>query len=73
MPDFIVRLENGLNLVLEIKGQESPMDKAKRESLEVWVKAMNSEGLFGRWACDVAFHPSEVQDIITKFSPPLGQ
>jgi type III restriction enzyme len=30
------------------------------------VKAINAAGGFGRWAWDVAFKPSEVQDIIIK-------
>ncbi len=66
VPDFIIRLANGLNLVLEIKGQESDHDRAKRAAMLEWVKAVNGAGGFGRWACDVAFKPAEVDDIVTR-------
>jgi type III restriction enzyme len=41
-------------------------NKAKRDALNEWVKAINAAGGFGRWTWDVAFKPGEVQDIITK-------
>jgi type III restriction enzyme len=56
----------GTTLALEIKGTDSPQNKAKRDALNEWVKAINAAGGFGRWTWDVAFKPSEVQDIITK-------
>jgi type III restriction enzyme len=34
--------------------------------LSEWVKAINGTGGFGQWAWDVAFKPSDVQDIVTK-------
>lgn len=68
VPDFLVRLSNGVLLALEIKGADSPQNRAKRDALAEWVRAINSAGGFGNWACDVAFAPSEVQDIITKHS-----
>jgi type III restriction enzyme len=36
--------------------------------LNEWVKAINAAGGFGHWAWDVAFKPSEIQDIVTKHS-----
>lgn len=66
IPDFIVRLANGHNLVLEIKGEDSPMNSAKREALALWVKAVNAKGGFGRWCSDVAFKPAELQDILSR-------
>lgn len=66
VPDFLVRLSGGKMLALEIKGTDSPQNKAKRDSLNEWVKAINSTGGFGQWAWDVAFKPSDVQDTITK-------
>jgi type III restriction enzyme len=53
-------------LALEIKGTDSPQNKAKRDALGEWVKAINGTGGFGRWAWDVAFKPSEMQDILTR-------
>ena len=66
VPDFIVRLSNGILLVLEIKGIDSPQNKAKRDALNEWVRAVNEDGGFGNWAWDVALNPSDVHDIITK-------
>jgi type III restriction enzyme len=76
--DFLVRLSSGKMLALEIKGTDSPQDKAKREALSEWVTAINGTGGFGQWAWDVAFKPSDVQDIVTKHAKaavpePVGQ
>jgi hypothetical protein len=59
-------LANGRNLVLEIKGEDSPMNRAKRDALALWVKAVNAKGGFGRWCSDVAFKPAELQDILSR-------
>ena len=63
-----MRLVGGTILALEIKGADSPQNKAKRDALNEWVKAINVAGGFGRWTWDVAFKPGEVQDIIAKHS-----
>lgn len=47
VPDFLVRYESGKTLVLEIKGEDSAQDQAKRDALAEWVKAMNAHGGFG--------------------------
>jgi type III restriction enzyme len=64
VPDFIIRLLNGKTLVLEIKGEDSDQNKAKRAALDVWVKGVNAKGGFGVWCWDVAFEPAKVHDII---------
>lgn len=66
VPDFLIKLSEGKILVLEIKGQDSPQNKAKREALDEWVRAVSSYGGFGEWVWDVAFKPSDVHDIITR-------
>ena len=66
LPDFIVRLANGKNLVLEIKGEDSPMNVAKRDALALWIKAVNAKGGFGAWCMDVAFQPAEIHDVIRR-------
>ena len=71
-PDFLVRLADDTVLALEIKGTDSHQNRAKRDALDEWVKAINATGGFGKWAWDVAFEPSEVQDIITKHSSALA-
>lgn len=64
VPDFLIRLSNGRTLVLEIKGEDSPQNRAKRSALDAWVKGVNAKGGFGTWCCDVAFEPAQMQDII---------
>jgi type III restriction enzyme len=63
-PDFLIRLANGRTLVLEIKGRDSPQDKAKREALAEWIAAINSDKGFGEWSHAVAFSPNEIDDIV---------
>ena len=64
VPDFLVRLHNGKTLVLEIKGEDSDQNMAKRAALDAWVKAVNERGGFGAWCWDVAFEPARIQDIV---------
>ncbi|MBP8787530.1 MAG: hypothetical protein WAS49_05790 [Candidatus Dechloromonas phosphoritropha] len=66
VPDFLIRLSNGKTLVLEIKGEDSDQNKAKRAALEAWVKAINARSGFGVWRWDVALEPAEIQDIVIK-------
>jgi len=66
VPDFLVRLRNGKTFVLEIKGEDSPQNKAKRSALDAWVQGVNQKGGFGKWCWDVAFEPTQVQDIIVR-------
>lgn len=67
-PDFLVKLSNGKMLVLEVKGKDDQQNKVKREYLNEWVQAVNSDGRFNRWCWDVSFGPSDIQDIIEKHS-----
>lgn len=72
IPDFIVRLANGKTLVLEIKGEDSPQNTAKRDALRQWVVAVNAKGGFGSWCWDVAFQPAQVHDIVQRHSKELS-
>lgn len=66
VPDFLIRFTNGKTLVLEIKGEDSPQNQAKRDALDLWVQGVNEKGGFGQWSWDVAFHPAQIQDIVLK-------
>jgi type III restriction enzyme len=48
-PDYLVRLSNGVTLVLEIKGLEDAQDQAKHEAARRWVTAVNNWGRLGKW------------------------
>lgn len=68
VPDFLIRLRNGKTLILEIKGQDSPRNKQKRQALDAWVEAVNQKGGFGVWCWDVAFKMSRIQDLLQRHS-----
>jgi len=69
VPDYLLRLNNGKTLVLEVKGQDSDQNKAKRHAAGEWVTAVNQHGGFGSWAFDVAFDTAKVRDIIQSHCP----
>lgn len=70
IPDFIVRMRSGLNLILETKGFDE-LEAVKRAAADRWVDAVNQDGTFGRWAYRVAKHPGEVPDLLA--SVPFGE
>ena len=56
-PDFLVRLNNGVTVVLEIKGFEDDQTKAKHTAANRWVEAVNNWGQLRRWAFHVCRNP----------------
>ncbi|MER3486399.1 MAG: type III restriction endonuclease subunit R, partial [Chloroflexota bacterium] len=67
-PDYLVRLVNGLTLIVETKGQETDQDQAKRDYLSEWVKAVNADGRFGRWGWAVTHRPGELHDVLVTWA-----
>lgn len=65
-PDFLIRLKNGVTVVLEVKGQDSQENRTKRQFLGDWINAVNEHGGFGVWTSDVVFQPKEVLGILRK-------
>ncbi len=68
IPDFLIRLANGKTLILEIKGEDSDQDRAKRSALGAWVEGVNAKGGFGVWCWDVVFEPAQVNDVLQRHS-----
>ena len=66
LPDFLIRLKNNITLVLEIKGVDDDQNRKKRDYLKRWVDAVNNDGSYGTWVCDVAFNPDKVKGIISE-------
>jgi type III restriction enzyme len=66
VPDYLIRLNNGKTLVLEVKGVDSEQNRAKRAAMETWVKAVNEQGGFGHWCFDVVFEPARARDVLLK-------
>jgi type III restriction enzyme len=56
IPDFLVRFKSGKTLVLEIKGEDSPQDQAKRRAMDQWVQAVNAQGGLGIGGCGGGQH-----------------
>jgi type III restriction enzyme len=56
-PDFLVKLSNGLTLVVEIKGREHEADDAKHQAAKRWVSAVNNWGKLGRWEILICREP----------------
>jgi type III restriction enzyme len=67
-PDFIVKLSNGVQLILETKGKDDDQNKVKRYFLDDWVRALNMHGGFGKWAWAVSRHPSDLEGILAKIN-----
>jgi len=67
LPDYIVALENGDFLILEVKGQNTDEVRAKFEFLELWVKGVNDMGGFGKWHWAPVFNSSEIYDVLNKY------
>ncbi len=59
-PDFIVRLRNGVNVVLEIKGKPYEDTDAKHQAARRWVSAVNHWGRLGEWDFLVCRNPQSL-------------
>lgn len=56
-PDFIVRLTNGVNVILEVKGFEDAQTTAKHHAARRWVAAVNNAREHGEWSFHVCRDP----------------
>ena len=62
--DYIIRLNSGVYLVLEVKGKDAQVDKTKRRFLDEWIRAVNAHGCFGTWTWAVSRDTADVSGII---------
>ncbi len=60
IPDFLIRLNSGRTLVLEVKGAPTERDDSKWAYLDHWVEAVNTHGGFGSWSRDVLLPDSDL-------------
>lgn len=68
IPDYLIRLNSGQTLVLEVKGQDSDQNRAKRAAMQTWIQAVNEQGSFGQWCFEVVFDPAGIRDAIRHHS-----
>ena len=64
-PDFIVRLKNDINLILEIKGFQPDQELAKKAGAKRWVSAVNNWGQLGEWKFHVCKDPQRLRHELT--------
>jgi hypothetical protein len=60
MPDFLLRLKDGVTVILEVKGYMRPEDAAKVQAAQRWVDAVNNCGRMGRWSFLVCRDPNRL-------------
>jgi type III restriction enzyme len=61
LPDFVVRLKNGVCVLLEVKGLHGEKEEAKFQAAKRWVSAVNNWGRMGRWAFHVCKSPDSLK------------
>jgi type III restriction enzyme len=60
-PDFIVRLRDGRQVLLEVKGQTMAETEAKHQAAKRWVSAVNHWAQLGRWDFVVCWDPQKLR------------
>ena len=66
IPDFLIRLAGGIQLILETKGYDERAE-VKEAAAQRWVDAVNAEGSFGTWGFAMTRNPNEIPSIIDRF------
>jgi type III restriction enzyme len=61
VPDYLVRLTNGMTLLVEIKGLEDNQDKAKHDAARRWISAVNNWAQLGIWDLHVCRSPQMLE------------
>ncbi|MEW6427845.1 MAG: BPTD_3080 family restriction endonuclease [Thermodesulfobacteriota bacterium] len=64
IPDYLIRFADGKTLILEVKGQDSEQNRAKRTAMQEWISAVNEQGGFGQWRFACVFEPSRIRDAV---------
>jgi type III restriction enzyme len=67
VPDFIVKLKNGLNLILETKGHDD-LEDVKAQAAGRWVRAVNADGSYGEWRYAVSRNMNEIPAVLDRLS-----
>ena len=59
IPDFLVKLANGLTVILETKGHD-PLEEVKAQAAERWVTAVNASRDHGTWRYVLTHNMNEI-------------
>jgi type III restriction enzyme len=63
LPDFVVELESGEKLIIEIKGQVGDA-LIKKAAAERWCRAVTNLGRFGVWKYHLCFGQSDLEAVL---------
>jgi type III restriction enzyme len=61
-PDFLVRLQTQVTLILEVKGYENEQTHAKHEAAKRWCEAVSAWMEMGKWTFAVCKDPHTLND-----------
>lgn len=67
MPDFLVKLKNGITLILEIKGFEDEQARAKHEAAKRWCDAVSAWGEMGEWKFVICKDPTKLANTLISY------
>jgi type III restriction enzyme len=62
-PDFIVRLDSGLHLILETKGYDE-LEEVKTQAAQRWVAAVNADGSSAEWRYAITHDMNEIPALL---------
>jgi len=63
LPDFVVELQGGERLLVEIKGQLGDA-LIKKAAAERWCRAVTNDGRFGKWSYHLCFGKKELAKVL---------
>jgi type III restriction enzyme len=63
IPDFLIRMDNGVHLILETKGFDE-LEEVKTAAAQRWVDAVNAEGSFGGWRYEIVHEMNAVPALL---------
>ena len=66
-PDFLVRLEDGITAVIEMKGAEEEAASKKQKALDDWIRVVNADGRYGVWVnCGLVRDTARLKDVLAE-------
>ena len=68
VPDFVVVMASGQNLIVEIKGQVTDSANAKAKAAQRWVGAVNRLGQHGTWHYLLVTDPGRLGQMLNAFT-----
>jgi type III restriction enzyme len=69
-PDFLVRLANGVTVIVEVKGRTYDNTDVKHQAARRWVSAVNHWGRLGQWDFLPCRDPQKLATEICRLTTP---